>query len=211
MPQTMVTMACLTVGVTATAMMVRLTTEAKKYLAMMIHLSVGVKPTDIMVRSTVGFKDLKLVALAILQHLVGLVVATTECLKMATVDSPLEALILAELLNSILVVIASLAISFGLIMGALHYLQLQSEKLIKGSLFCIIGYLTLFGLLTLLLPARRRRQRCNGDKVLALFFACYIKDFWSDIPFAAVLLRTGVTAYRANIGGKKYCQFCLLL
>lgn len=117
---------------------------------------------------------------------------------------------------SILVVIASLAISFGLIMGALHYLQLQSEKVIKGSLFCIIGYLALFGSLTLLLPAREAGEDVKVAMavvyfVLALIFSCYTKVIWSDIPFAAVTLRTGVTACRANIGGKMHCQFCLLL
>lgn len=108
---------------------------------------------------------------------------------------------------SILVVIASLAISFGLIMGALYYLQLQSEKVIKGSLFCIIGYLALVGSLTLLLPAREANEDVRAAMaivyfVLALIFACYTKVIWRDIPFAAVTLRTGVTACRANIGGK---------
>jgi len=117
---------------------------------------------------------------------------------------------------SILVVIASLAISFGLIMGALHYLQLQSEKVIKGSLFCIIGYLTLFGSLTLFLPAREADEDGKAAMaivyfVLALIFACYAKVIWRDIPYAAVTLRTGVTACRANIGGKMHCQFRLCL
>jgi len=87
---------------------------------------------------------------------------------------------------SILDVIASLAVPLGLIMGVIHYFRFSPRKsCVKGS-FLIIGYLTsltLFGSLTLLLPAREAGEDGKAAIaivyfVLALIFACYAKVIW---------------------------------
>ena len=122
---------------------------------------------------------------------------------------------------SIFVVMASLAISIAFILGALLSLQRHAEKVIKGSLFFIVGYFLFGGLISLLMPNvalgtldeenRDMAQEANEDGkvaaavvdfILALVFACYAKAIWRDIPFAASTMRTGVTACKANLGGE---------
>ena len=69
-------------------------------------------------------------------------------------------------------------------MGVIHYFRF-SPTCVKGS-FLIIGYLTsltLFGSLTLLLPAREAGEDGKAAIaivyfVLALIFACYAKVIW---------------------------------
>jgi hypothetical protein len=122
---------------------------------------------------------------------------------------------------SIFVVMASLIISVGFTLGALYLLKEQAQNVIKGSLFFIVGYFLLSGILALVVPSvsldnlddedREMVQAANEDGkvvfavfdfILALIFACYAKAIWRDIPFAAANLKTGVTACKANLGGE---------
>lgn len=122
---------------------------------------------------------------------------------------------------SIVVVTASLFISVALTVGALYLLEEQSQRVIKGSLIFIIGYFLLGGVAALIIPSvpldnlsdedQQMMEEANEsgkivfaavDFILALAFACYAKAIWRDIPFAAANLKTGVTACKANLGGK---------
>jgi hypothetical protein len=125
---------------------------------------------------------------------------------------------------SVFVVVASICISLGFIVIALFYLQHQAENIIKGSFFFIIGYFAVKGIHSLLsfgLPeinnfngsaqGREMIRKANQDGkfaiasidfFLCIFFTCYAKAFWRNIPFAASTVRTGVTACKSNLGGK---------
>lgn len=128
---------------------------------------------------------------------------------------------------SIFVVMASLLISTCLILVALYLLREHAQKVIKGSLFFIIGYFLLGGIVALVVPSvsldnlddedleMMKEADQDGkimvaifDFILALCFACYAKAIWSNIPFAAANLKTGVTACRANLGGEYSILIC---
>jgi hypothetical protein len=133
-----------------------------------------------------------------------------------------EKVLKAAITFCIFVVVASLAISVTLALGALYLLREQGQNVIKGSLFFIIGFFILVGILSILMPSssldgldldeehqemmREANQEDNFSSALisfifALIFACYTKAVWRDIPFAAINLKVGVTACRANLGG----------
>jgi hypothetical protein len=125
---------------------------------------------------------------------------------------------------SLFVLTASISISLGFILIALFYLQHHAENIIKGSFFFIIGYFAIKGIHSLLSSGLPEINTFNGsvqgremirkanedgkfaiasiDFVLCIFFACYAKAFWKNIPFAASTVRTGVTACKSNLGGK---------
>jgi hypothetical protein len=123
-----------------------------------------------------------------------------------------EKVVKAAINFCIFVVVASLALSVTLALGALYLLREQAQNVIKGSLFFIIGYFILEGVLSLLIPsssldgldeeAQEMMQEAPAlvNFILALIFACYTKAVWRDIPFAAINLKVGVSACRANLG-----------
>lgn len=134
---------------------------------------------------------------------------------------------------SVFVVVASICISLGFIVIALFYLQHQAENIIKGSFFFIIGYFAVKGIHSLLsfgLPeinnfngsaeGREMIRKANQDGkfaiasidfILCIFFTCYAKAFWRNIPFAASTVRTGVTACKSNLGVFIFALFTPLL
>ena len=132
-----------------------------------------------------------------------------------------EKVMRAAIIFCIFVVVASLAISMTLALGALYLLREQAQKVIKGSLFFIIVYFILNGVLSILSPSsslygldeeeQEKMQEADQNAkisvalvnfIFALIFACYTKAVWRNIPFAAINLKIGVSACRANLGGK---------
>mmetsp|Transcript_6068 Transcript_6068/g.11495 ORF Transcript_6068/g.11495 Transcript_6068/m.11495 type:complete len:616 (+) Transcript_6068:183-2030(+) len=134
---------------------------------------------------------------------------------------------------SVFVIAASIFISLGFLLVALFYLQHHAEEIIKGSFFFIIGYFASKGIHSLLssgLPdinnfngssqGREMIRKANEDGkfaiasidfILCIFFACYAKAFWKNIPFAASTMRTGVTACKSNLGVFTFAFFTPLL
>lgn len=118
-----------------------------------------------------------------------------------------EKVLKAAITFSIFVVVASLAISVTLALGALYLLREQAQNVIKGSHFFIIGYFILAGVLCILVALDLDEEVQASEFsaaliifIVALIFACYTKAVWRDIPFAAINLKVGVTACQANLG-----------
>lgn len=132
---------------------------------------------------------------------------------------------------SCFMVLASLAISLCFTFLALFYLQHHAERIIKGSLFFIIVYFAIKGIHALLSPGMPAIHSFEGqgremirkadedgkyaiamiDFFLSIFFACYARAFWANIPFSASTLRTGVTACKMNLGVFTFAFFTPLL
>lgn len=100
------------------------------------------------------------------------------------------------------------AASIGLSVSAMGFMKRYAEILVKMALFFSVGFSLAMGVLGFM----------TGNMLMGIMgvvsFAigcCYAYIVWSRIPFAAVNLKTALTAVQANMGLMVLSLFCTLV